>query len=243
VNPETRAFLDSVRDAEDPSAEDEQRVLSAVRATVALGGVGVGGVATWKWLKLFTACGVPGLKAGPVVLCLMATAGVSDSPLPNSAGATHVRATRSARHAAGAPPEVRRSAPVASVSSVQPALEPAPARRVVPPASPAPARVVRAGGEEPPPSLRGELAVLADVQASIRQGDANAALSRLDEQAAAERPLLAERALLRILALCALGKTAEARAAAADFERNHPGSVQGPAVERSCAGTKTSPDP
>ena len=86
--------------------------------------------------------------------------------------------------------------------------------------------------------LREELLVLARAQAALRHGDGAAALSALD--AASPGPQLgAERATLRILSLCALGRVAEARAVAAVLERSEPGSLQRDAISRSCAGAQS----
>src|SRR5688500_2206099 len=46
MSPETRAFLDRLRHAEDPTAEDQRRVLSGVRAAIVAGAAaGVGTIA------------------------------------------------------------------------------------------------------------------------------------------------------------------------------------------------------
>ena len=72
-------------------------------------------------------------------------------------------------------------------------------------------------------------------QLALRQGDGEAALRALDTHTTDDRILLAERSAARILALCSVGRVAEARRAAARFRRDHPESVQRDAIARSCA--------
>jgi hypothetical protein len=75
------------------------------------------------------------------------------------------------------------------------------------------------------------------VQQLLRQGDAAAALRALDAHHTDDRVLLAERRAARILALCGIGRTAQARAAAAEFEKEHPDSVQRAMLASSCASS------
>jgi hypothetical protein len=89
--------------------------------------------------------------------------------------------------------------------------------------------------------LRDELAVLARAQAALRRGDGATALSTLDAVALREPQLAAERATLRILSLCELGRSAEARGEADSLERREPGSLQRDVISRSCAGAGKSP--
>jgi hypothetical protein len=243
VNPETEAFLATVRDAEDPSREDERRVLAAVGATVA-GGVGVAVAASGgKLLKAASrfgpgSVGVAGVKVTAVVLCL--------------AGAVRLAAPDSPRHSTRSEPATvslhapeRSGAEPPKDSPVAPSLPVAvpmtPSARVPPPKSTArtplektpavaPARPFRA------PTAREELAVLAEVQAALRRGDGVAALRLLDVGSSADPRFLAERRALRVLALCSAGRTTDARREAAGFLRNEPTSVHRNAVARSCAG-------
>jgi hypothetical protein len=87
-----------------------------------------------------------------------------------------------------------------------------------------------------PASLRQEIALLGEVQRALDQGDGSLALALLDRHVTADRQLAAERLAARVHALCALGRTGEARRAAETLARVHPASVQRSAVERSCAG-------
>lgn len=230
MNPETRAFLDGVRQADDPTPEDERRVLGAVYSAVAAGTLLGGAVGASKATKVSAFFGITGVKLGGVLVGLGALAWtlawVAPAPEP-----TTLRAPSPAPLAHGS----SEPSPPASVSSPSPsALE----EREKPPAR-------RASGEprrrEPSPaSLREEIALLADVKAALARGDGTTALRRLDGHVTTDRQLLAERRAARIFALCAVGRVDEARLAAREFLRNDPTSVQRAAVERSCAGTKPS---
>lgn len=236
MTPETRAFLERVRDAEDPSAADQQRVLAAVRATVAAGALaGVAGAGTSKLFKLLAAWSVPGLKTGPIVLCLLAAAGAAEVPLApqrSVSNAVVALAKASPRRLPAAPAS---AALPALPPAAAPAPEPGRARR-----SPLPRSASRPVASAPlvpgPPSLRRELLFLSDVQSLLKDGDAGAALERLEAHRTPDRELLAERQAARILALCAAGRSGEARQAAAAFLDEHPTSLQHAAIARSCAG-------
>ncbi len=238
MSPETRALLERVRDAEDPSAEDEERVLAAVRASVAAGALaGVATAGSSKLFKLMATWGLPGLKTGPVVLCVLAAAGAAELP---------VASERSEPSSVVAP--LRAALPrgaTAAREAVVPAPTAAPAPVLEIAAAPRAARPTRATQTPPSvaeassaPSLRRELLLLSDVQRLLKEGDAGAALQRLDQHTTVDRELAAERRAARILALCAAGRTEEARQGAAELLREHPTSLQRDAVSRSCAGKR-----
>jgi hypothetical protein len=90
-----------------------------------------------------------------------------------------------------------------------------------------------------PPALTQELDLLTAAQRELAAGRAEQALARLGEH---ERrfpsgALRSERLAARVFALCALGRTAEARLASREFERVAPGSPLTPRVLASCGGT------
>lgn len=232
MSPETRAFLDVVRTAEDPTSEDERRVLTAVRATIATGATVGAGIALSKAAKLLGGGVSSGLKLGGLVVGISAIAWVASTTL----------ATRSPEPPEKpAPAQQLASARVPLVASEAP-LRTAP--REAPDATPAAAAPLPSAKRVAPPaaaSLREEIAVLAAVQAALDRGDGATALQRLEEHPSADRRLLAERRAARILALCLLGRTPEAEQSARTFLREHPSSVQRTAVERSCAGKATDP--
>lgn len=83
-----------------------------------------------------------------------------------------------------------------------------------------------------------ELALLQRVQTALRRRDGATALSELDAYEHAAGQLRAERQAARILALCLLDRSAEAQQVAAEFEREHPDSPQRAAIAGSCANSK-----
>jgi RNA polymerase sigma-70 factor (ECF subfamily) len=230
MSPETRAFLDGVRDAEDPTPNDERRVAAALTAALVTGAAAGAGLVTVKILKSFGIIGFSWLKLGG-----LAVLGV---------GLWVVVAKPFARSFASAKPV---SAPLVATLSTPRAergLEALPGATVAEPITPsgAPNRAPSKPAARPSPrpeTLRDEIALLEDVRAALAQGDGDAALRRLDAHITADRQLLAERRAARILALCQLGRVDEARRSATAFLRDEPTSVQRAAVELSCAGTKT----
>jgi hypothetical protein len=237
MSPETRAFLDAVRTAEDPTPGDERRVLSAVHAALATGAIVSGGIAASKGVNVLGVSVATGVKAGGLVLGLSAAAWIAATALsPNPPAPAALSPARSAgppaSSAASVVPSPRSSdatPPLATESNKRPrtTTSPPPASPTATPSSPPPPSAL--------PSLRDEIALLAEVNAALSRGDGATALLRLDEHDAAERRLLAERKALRIRALCLLGRTPEAERLARAFLREHPTSVQRTAVERSCA--------
>jgi hypothetical protein len=235
MSPETRDFLETVRTAEDPTAEDERRVLAAVQAVVAASALAGAGLAASNAGKLAGGGVASGLKLGGLALGLgaawLAVSAATAPPAPPPAAA---RATTTAARAQPA-----RSGPsvlvVPSSSAARPAA-PSPPGGVVRPAPSVPAAAPPAPA---PPSLREEIALLAEVQAALERGDGATALRRLDGSGGADPRLLAERKAARVLALCLLGRTEEAERAARAFLRGHPKSVQRSALERSCAAKTT----
>jgi len=248
MSPETEAFLESVRAAEDPTLADEDRVLRALQATLAAGAV-VGSGAAGKVTQFGAWSVAGGFKGAAVIVGSLAIGGLA---------AVHWGATSAER----APASVASLASVTlPVPAVRPVATAAPEGLTAPPAapvapapkaSPAPAlpeRALRAATAPPaqaPASasaagLRAELELLARAQAALRRGDGAAALSTLDAAPARHSQLGAERATLRILALCALGRVVEAQRAAALLERSEPGSLQRDVISRSCAGGALSP--
>src|SRR5690606_39942869 len=76
MSSETDAFLESVRGAEDPTPEDERRVLAGVRAAVAAGALLGTAAASSKWTRLWTWSAGAGAKGGAAVVVVMAAAAV-----------------------------------------------------------------------------------------------------------------------------------------------------------------------
>lgn len=89
---------------------------------------------------------------------------------------------------------------------------------------------------DPPDTLEEETRKLREAHGAMQSGDPQKALKLLDEQSSrfAEGQLADERAVARILALCKLGRDAEARAATAELLRTSPSSPLLSRVKSGC---------
>jgi RNA polymerase sigma-70 factor (ECF subfamily) len=180
---------------------------------------------------------VPALKLGAAVIGLAGGAWLI--------GAARAERPDERRAAASTPSAVSAGVKPPKELPLLPAPPPALAAPSVAPTEPtlATARPARAPREYPvpreaaPPSLRAEIALLAEVQRALERSDGMTALGLLERHVTSDRQLAAERAAARIRALCAVGRVDEARRRAVEFVRAYPASVQRPAVEGSCAAT------
>ncbi|HEY6727154.1 MAG TPA: hypothetical protein VI197_24135 [Polyangiaceae bacterium] len=235
MSTETEAFLESVRGAEDPTPADERRVLTRVQTVVAAGAVLGTAAATSKWSRLWTWSAGAGFKSGAAVVVVVAAAAGGVATLTGAftprAAPVQVRGGAVTQLA-----PVARPAPLAKPERI---TEPVPLTPPVPVAPPTAAPKPKSGPVAS--SLREELAVLAGAQAALRRGDGAEALRVLEGGSKRSPQLAAERATLRILALCAVGRSGEARRLAAALDRVDPGSLQRDVISRSCAGSETSP--
>jgi hypothetical protein len=291
---ETRRLLAVVRDAQDPTAADEARVLLALRATLAAGAttsaVASATLEAMRRARPGTTLGMPGsawtlgskwMLGG--VCALAASFGTGDTsrsapavdarapsaqapvaplappreaidsgndapraPVPLEQGRAaaspeRLDAARRAAREASAPRASTPSAPRASTPSAPRASTPS-APRASTPSAPR-ASTPSAPRASTPSALRAELELLGRVQQLLREGNAAAALRALDAHHTDDRVLLAERRAARILALCGIGRTGQARAAAAEFEKEHPDSVQRAMLASSCANSRPSDAP
>jgi hypothetical protein len=231
MSPETRVFLDGVRDAEDPSAEDQRRVLSGVRAALAAGAAGAAGTTVSNASAAGAKAQLPWSLVGGLrlagVMAGVAAVGWAAGILPLSSD------TSKAPDTAATPPARPPSAPELQHPVTSASPPPTPTSVV----SSEPRKRATRGKPLQVASLREEIELLAEVTRALDRGDGAAALARLDGHVSADRQLLAERQAARIKALCLLGRGREARVAAVDFLRAHPTSVQREGIERSCAGS------
>jgi len=255
---ETRAFLDLVRDAEDPTRADEERVQRALEAAVAAGLTSNVVARVWfestSWGKALAKLGAFGSKLGVIAACVAAGALVTADTLrpsgPPVIGRTDPSLPSAAAAAPSMPDAVELEPDVATVEPTKPrSVVPARARkRSEPHPAPRANRAERRSSASEPTSarantLRSELDLLHAVQAALKRGDGAAALRELDSHDTNDRQLLAEREAARILALCQVGRVRDAQRAAADFSRNHPESVHREAIASSCANSKRIVEP
>jgi hypothetical protein len=236
MRPESEELLALVREAQDPTRTDEERVLGALQASVA---AGLGSsVPLHSWLesgsvgKASAKLGTFGSKLSVIAACTAAAFGTADTSQPSATPvntapqSVDVRASSPppATHRVSAP-RLERSEPIRPELPAVPAAQRPAAQR--PPARRPPAQ--RAA------TLRDELELLGRVQAALQRGDGVTALRELDTHPTRDRRLLAERDAARIVALCLVGRVTEARRAAELFDQQHPGSVQHEAIATSCA--------
>jgi hypothetical protein len=252
---ETEAFLNLVRDAEDPTRADEARVQRALRAAIAAGvapGVAANGSFDGTWFgEALSKLGLSGGKLNLVAIGAALTLATGDAATPPHAAdrGSALRATATSGAAApldpaAAEPRTQRLDPApAAPDRGTPALPAAPAapqsgkarERSKPRARTSGAKAADPAVPVTASSLRAELDLLQRVQAALKRGDAAFALSELDAHRTADSTLLAERRAARILALCKLGRIADARREAAVFAEQHRDSLQRALVAGSCA--------
>jgi hypothetical protein len=139
--------------------------------------------------------------------------------------------------AVAAPPAPPRALPARAPEPAA-TVEVAPPPSAVPALAPRPA-APRASAPSPAASasLDDETDLLTKAQAELRAGHPERALATLDAHDGSGGVLRDERRAERILALCAAGRTAEARAEAQRFLAESPRSPMAARVRSSCAGT------
>jgi hypothetical protein len=233
---EARSLIERARHADGPGPERRARVKRALAAALVGTSASLGTAGT---VAAASVAGKSALTAGSVAVWLAVGAGLGTVA---SAPALVVRLSRPAPAAHVAPAVA--PAPRAVEAAAEPArLEP---RAVTAPtveaaSAPAPLRVeARASAAVPsaaPRSIADETRVLEAAQRELASGRAASALALLDEHA--ERfpsgALGEERTAARVLSLCALGRTEEARRSAAAFLERSPRSPLIPRLRGSCA--------
>ncbi|AKU98616.1 hypothetical protein AKJ09_05280 [Labilithrix luteola] len=119
---------------------------------------------------------------------------------------------------------------------------PVAARSVSPRVEAVPSAVRPARADE---AFDAEMAVMREVQVALRSHDAARALAALDAHDArfGGGALAEERAAARVIALCDLGRQAEASAARSAFLASFPRSLQAERVRRACASSETNGAP
>jgi hypothetical protein len=234
---EAKALIARAREADGPGPERRARVKRALAAALVGTSASLGTVGT---VAAATAAGKSALTAGSVAMWLGIGAALGTVA---SAPALVVRLTRS-----------EPSAHVAAPSAPAPRIVEAPAAPARPAPANAPAPIVEAPSapvlpraEAPasassvpsaaPPSLADETRVLEAAQRELASGRPASALSLLDEHAKRfpAGALGEERTAARVLSLCALGRSEEARRMATAFLEGSPRSPLIPRLRGSCA--------
>jgi hypothetical protein len=211
-------LVELARAGDDPSAAQLLSLHSAVAARIAAEGASAASAAVASTKAASAAAVVKGL----VVAGAIATGAVGFFALQSTEEpvAPRIVATR-----AMAPlPAV--SEPVASV-----ALEPVPPAETSVP-------LVRQPSRAPNASLRlqDEAALLAEVQGALRNGQAAAALGKLEsyDRRFPSGMLRSEADAARVFALCGAGRAEKARAAAARFVQRYPNAPATARVQSAC---------
>jgi len=238
---ETEDFLRLVRDAENPTRADEERVHQVLRAAVAAGVAASIDPSTLRNIGSARHVLRPlagwGSKLSLIAACAAAALSPGDTPRSGEANRAPSPSALSELSSAAPPPTTSEGTPggalVAAASApAASATAELPARRVTAASAPVARRTLP---EPPAPSLRAELELLRRVQAALQRGDGETALRELDAHVTSDRTLLPERRAARILALCRLGRVHAAQLAQAEFAREHPDSIQRQAVDSACA--------
>lgn len=250
LSPDARRLLDAARAADRTTPADRTRVRAALRSRLALSAAAAAAPASASLLAKAVAGGA---------LLVAATVGVGaartppDRPhrAPYAAIAHRVSPPRAApAPSIGPAPTIAPVAPAPTPTPTPP--RPAPTRvvcRALRPgtvASPAAVPTVAAPAPvEPSPAapdesagLADELSRLGDAQIALDQRHGERALRLLDAYVAdhPQGALWEESAALRVLALCALGRPAEARESAAALLRDASRSPAAARVRASCVG-------
>jgi hypothetical protein len=266
LSPQARALIDEARHGEGLTGARRARIRGALVAQFGAGaavstGTAIGAASTagkvagGSSFALATAAKVvatvalvSGVSAGGLAVAVHA---LPDIDLPGRPHvALHGSPSVAARGAPNIPPPANASALVAPPSpNSLPATPPAAAAVALPASLPAvgaatlhPAaatRLLSAPVVSPTPnSLDSETRLLRDASFELRAGRPERALALLDkhERSFSGGALVEERRVERILALCALGRAAEAQAEGASFLRERPRSLLADRVRASCGG-------
>ncbi len=252
LGPEANALLEAAREGDEPTQADRERVRGAIATRLAAGAAAGLGVATaaksssaavmlagsaTKVLVTVALVGAIGASIGASALMVARArhrpaASAVSAAVPARASTEGVAiSTEQANGAAESPPAY----PVTTPEKASGGLR-AGARPATVPAAAAPAHVTG--------DVAAEVRLIGEAHTAMRGGDAARALVLLDEHARRypKGALGEERDAARISALCALGRTSEARDATERFLRAAPLSPHAGPVRASC-GSPGTPTP
>jgi hypothetical protein len=225
LDPEARRILDLTREGRTPSMADKARIERLLGSAVGFAAAPA----------LASTSVAPGAKVTAAALALKwggVTALVAAAAL---GGIAYWNGRGGPQHGVSPVPVAK----VIEPSVVMPTrAEPVPVAAAAPlPEPPAPRRSTE-GTRSKDSTLGAELDLLHEVQAKWRGGDANGALALLavHRERYPHSQLGPEREALRVLCLCATGRTDEARRIGRRFLTNAPRSPLRTSVEESCAG-------
>ena len=211
-------LVELARAGDDPSAAQLLSLHGAVAARIAAEGASAASAATASTQAASAGASVKGLIMAAAIAT--GTAGFFALQITAEPAAPRAVATQAAA------PRPAPSEPVASVT-----LEPVP--RVE---SSAPAARPSSRPQNASLRLQDEAALLAEVQGALRNGQAAVALGKLDsyDRRFPGGMLRSEADAARVFALCGVGKSERARAAAARFVQRYPNAPATARVQSAC---------
>lgn len=246
---EAKALVEAASGGDEPSDENRARVRAAIGAKLVAAAAAGAILASAKGSAAAGSAVPVGLKALTLVsLALVTAAGVGTAMYVRSTPAIEAAPPAAVRTTTSDPASPAAPAPALMDSELPEAVLP-PAeraatekRRPMPPPSAMPARApvrVRAATA----SVEAEMGFIGEAREALRSGEGARALLLLDEHARRypAGALGEERDAMRVASLCALGRVAEARAAAGQFLRTFSESPQAARVRASCASDPDSP--
>jgi hypothetical protein len=218
LDPLSAELLEAARGEHVPPAGSRERVQRRIVSRVGAAAFASATIASaGLWIKLGASVLAVALLGGAIYFAM------HRAPVVGVPAIVRVNAPEPPLSVAPSPLTVDSAEPVEPVASVS-------APR--PPKSHPTARASSAS----PTSISEETALLLGAESAIREGDAARALAQLDEHARRfpSGALVEEREATRVLALCAAGRAAEARAASERFLAAHPRSPAAARVRTSC---------
>jgi len=233
LSPEDRALIEQGRAGLEPAPADRNRLRGAIAAQIGvaatISAASAGATSTTAGATLVTSGAGALVKVLGVLGALVVVGSVSYVALAPRAEAPAAPVAQGAPQPPSAP-----AAEEPAVASAVPAPVEAPAASAP---SPRKAPSARPATEPAEGALTHETRLVSEARAALRAGNASGALQRLEEHARTfpAGVLAEERDAERVAALCALGRTSEARARATRFSREHPTSALGAKVRATCA--------
>ena len=246
---ELRSLVDAERAEGEPSPDELERTRRALLARVGAAGAAAGVIGSLAK----SASGAGAASVAPAAGALTKTTGTTLAlalkigvPLLIAGGVAALAVPRWTEHPPRQTPAVvapavpaRAGRPAtAPESAPAPLPEPTPQTTTDMVVPPAPRVAPGASAEHGVPSLVEEVRLLQEAQRSLKGGQPGAALTVLaeHERRFPKGQLALERSAVRIAALCALGRTAEAKQRGAAVLARHGGSAIAEQVRATCAG-------